>query len=320
MNGLISVIIPVYNVEKFLDECVLSVLNQSYENLEIILVNDGSTDSSPLICDKYAALDKRVRVVHKENGGLSSARNAGLDVATGECVTFLDSDDSVAPKSYQRLYETLKKNNAQISKMCFVSRKEGASAVLPDEQKEYLPRVITCDEYLEGIFTYKQSCSFCDKMFNRELFEKYRFVEGRLNEDLLLLGSLLLETSADICEIAYDGYFYLVRSGSITKQSFGKAITDTMYNCKELEELVIKHKKHLINKLYQLQLFQARTFIIKMPFDYISQKHKDYVFAINTIKRNRKHIKHGFFSLKDKVFLWLCCVNVTLAKKIAQKI
>ena len=320
MNGLISVIIPVYNVEKYLDECILSVLNQSYENLEIILVDDGSTDSSPQICDKYASLDKRVRVVHKGNGGLSSARNAGLDVATGECVTFLDSDDCIAPKAYQRLYETLKKNNAQISKMRFVSRQEGTGAVLPDEMKEYLPRVISCDEYLEGIFTYKQSCSFCDKMFKLELFEKHRFVEDRLNEDLLLLGGLLLETSVDIYEIPYDGYFYLTRIGSITKQGFGKAITDTMYNCKELEELVIKHKKYLINKLYQLQLFQARTFIIKMPFEYILQKHEDYVFALNTIKKNRKHIKNGFFSFKDKVFLWLCCISVSLAKQVAQRI
>ena len=108
---LISVIVPVYNVEKYLRQCLDSIINQTYRNLEIILVDDGSTDSSGIICDEYAQIDARIKVIHKENGGLSSARNAGLDVCTsgGDFIAFVDSDDWLEPDMYERLYETSKK-------------------------------------------------------------------------------------------------------------------------------------------------------------------------------------------------------------------
>ncbi|MDI1303790.1 MAG: glycosyltransferase, partial [bacterium] len=94
-NELISIIIPIYGVEKYIDKCILSVINQTYKNLEIILVDDGSPDNCPAICDQYAKKDSRIRVIHKINGGLSSARNSGIDIATGKYITFVDSDDSI---------------------------------------------------------------------------------------------------------------------------------------------------------------------------------------------------------------------------------
>ena len=104
-QGLISVIVPVYNVEQYLDRCVCSILNQTYQNLEIILVDDGATDSSGRMCDEYAKRDERIKVVHKQNGGLSDARNAGLAAATGEYIGYVDSDDWIEPDMYEKMYE-----------------------------------------------------------------------------------------------------------------------------------------------------------------------------------------------------------------------
>ena len=111
----VSIIIPVYNVEKYLEKCIKSVLNQTYQNLEIILVDDGSKDKSAIICDEYMVKDNRITVIHKQNGGLSSARNAGIEVATGEAVFFLDSDDYISKECIEKLVKLMKKNSADIS-------------------------------------------------------------------------------------------------------------------------------------------------------------------------------------------------------------
>ena len=110
-KSLISIIIPVYNVEKYLDRCISSVLDQTYQNLQIILVDDGSTDNCSELCEKYKILDARVRVIHKSNGGAADARNMGLQIADGEYIGFVDADDYIAKDMYECLYETLKKVN-----------------------------------------------------------------------------------------------------------------------------------------------------------------------------------------------------------------
>ena len=118
MEKKISVIVPVYQVEKYLERCIESIIHQTYENLEIILIDDGSKDNCPAICDKYQKMDPRITVIHKENGGLSSARNAGLDIATGDLVTFVDSDDYIEKDMLEVLNSNLKENGCDIS-VCF---------------------------------------------------------------------------------------------------------------------------------------------------------------------------------------------------------
>ena len=115
MQPLISIVIPVYKVEKYLERCILSIINQNYSNLEIILVDDGSPDDCGLICDNWAKIDNRIRVIHKENGGLSDARNAGIKIATGEFITFIDSDDYVLDNYIEYLLELIFKYNADIA-------------------------------------------------------------------------------------------------------------------------------------------------------------------------------------------------------------
>ena len=131
-NPLISVIIPVYNVREFLNRCVDCVINQKYKNLEIILVDDGSSDGCSLICDEYGNLDSRIKVIHKNNGGLSDARNAALDIMQGEFVTFIDSDDFVSEFYVENLYQAIKEKECDISASWFIDYYEGDK--LPEAQ------------------------------------------------------------------------------------------------------------------------------------------------------------------------------------------
>lgn len=190
-NPLISVIVPVYNAEPYLDKCVASILGQSYANLEVILVNDGSTDASGAICDTYAAKDSRIRVVHKTNGGQSSARNMALDMFTGEYVTFVDSDDWIEPDAYEKMLEMLLQYD---QKLVSAGRYDVDSAT--EEKRLGLcpakTEVITAEEMLGRLFTW-DGCdsSPCDKMYHRSLFDEIRFPLTSGSEDIAVVYRLI---------------------------------------------------------------------------------------------------------------------------------
>lgn len=317
MNELISVIIPIYGVENYLINCIESVRNQTYTNLEIILVDDESPDGCAEICDEYATKDKRIRVVHKLNGGLSDARNAGLDIATGEYITFVDGDDTLNKDTLQILLEIIHQYDICIAKNKF---RDVTDSRIPEEQcnnKEALKiNLIKYDEYIKQFCTYQTSCSFCDKLFKREVFDKYRFKKGRTNEDLLLLSTILMENEYDIVEVEYAGYNYLQRENSITKTKFGKSITDTIYNCVELVDASKRIRPNLTTFFIGLTLYQIRTFLILMPNYYIKNRNEDYIVAYEFIVKNKSEILGAFFSLKDKCFLELFCLNPSFVKRI----
>ena len=182
-KDLISVIIPVYNVEKYLDKCLDSLVNQTYKDLEIILVDDGSPDNCPAMCDGWAKKDNRIKVVHKENGGLSSARNAGLDIALGEFVAFVDSDDWVDLNTFEAAYKMISLGNYDLS----------IFSLLPEygtETEQYIIRYDTnyCDrkELFGLILDADYVCGYvCNKMFKRTLIGDLRFDESLLScEDI----------------------------------------------------------------------------------------------------------------------------------------
>jgi glycosyltransferase involved in cell wall biosynthesis len=185
MNDLISIIIPVYNMEKYLDRCLYSVLNQTYENLEIILVDDGSTDSSPKMCDEYALKDGRVKVVHKGNGGLSDARNAGLGVASGAYIGYVDSDDWVELDMYERMYIACVENDAELAVCRYFCEYEDNTVDNGTDKVEVLDR----DEILKIYITDKDGYmiynSVWSKLFKRELVEGVIFPKGRNSEDIM---------------------------------------------------------------------------------------------------------------------------------------
>lgn len=186
MSKKVSVIIPVYNVEKYLRRCVDSVLAQTYKNLEVILVDDGSPDGCPQICDEYATRDSRVTALHKKNGGQSSARNAALDCPlTGDYVTFVDSDDWIAPDTYEYAISIIEKHQAQA--MQFDVKLTSDEASKPDETTEDI-KVLKDKEileyYLDSSTRRSGGFSVCRCVFDAPTAKRYRFREGKINEDI----------------------------------------------------------------------------------------------------------------------------------------
>ena len=181
---LVSVVIPVYKVEAFLDRCVQSVCAQSYRNLEIVLVDDGSPDGCPALCDAWAEKDARVRVRHQQNAGLAAARNRGVELATGEYVSFVDSDDYLAPDAIELLLRLLREQEADIAAADCVKTQEDSVAF--DRTGEERVRVFTGEEAcmtLQGWELYMPMVTAWGKLFPRELLLREPFKEGRLHED-----------------------------------------------------------------------------------------------------------------------------------------
>lgn len=224
----ISVIVPVYQAEKYIIRCIESILVQTYQNLEIILVDDGSIDKSGVICDEYAKKDSRIRVIHKKNAGVSAARNQGLDIATGEYITFVDSDDYIDANMYANMIERAKKFQCDVV-MCDCEKVEGLSKIpythniraglYTEEQlqKEYYPHLLMA-ENLE----YPATISNCLLLFKRKLGSGKdipRYIEGiRFSEDLLFGAELIYRARSFYYMKGQNFYYYCMNSQSATHQ------------------------------------------------------------------------------------------------------
>ena len=230
-KDLISVVVPVYNVEDYLNRCVDSIVNQTYKNLEIILVDDGSTDSSGKICDDCAKDDERIKVIHKENGGLSDARNAGIDIASGKYITFVDSDDVISHDCVNFLYELLKNNNSSIS-VCDYQLFKDKIKVKKIKRKCVNYSRMEMLEYI--LYGGHNLISACGKLYDISLFNSVRYPKGCLYEDVYTTY-LLYEKSENVVVSNEKKYFYFVRSNSITNKNFSKKnyeILNWIYYCK----------------------------------------------------------------------------------------
>lgn len=216
MQGdLISIIIPIYNVQKYLNKCVKSVLEQTYGNLEIILVDDGSTDSSGEICDKCKESDERIVVIHKKNGGLSDARNAGIDISKGEYLFFLDADDYLSPNAIEIMYSKIISENADLAICNFTwTNSEGekfcGEDVICDEilnKEDLLGKLVKSDNFYYVVAW--------NKLYARKLFEKLRFTYGKIHEDEFIVHRIFGECNkaVSLSEILY---YYIKTNNSIT--------------------------------------------------------------------------------------------------------
>lgn len=220
IHGLISIIIPVYNVRQYLDKCIQSVVNQSYRNIEIIIVDDGSNDGSETICDEWAKKDDRIRVFHKKNGGSSDARNLGLRQAKGEFIGFVDSDDYIKSDMYELLYEAM--NDGADIACC------GTTIVYPDKwgrkptgyDKAPNRIVMNNKEAMKELLMIRYlSFSSCDKIFKRKLFVNTCFPVGRTCEDLPTIYKVV-KASSRVINIGTSKYFYRYRADSISRKKF----------------------------------------------------------------------------------------------------
>lgn len=219
MQDLISVIVPIYNVEKYLERCIQSIQNQTYTNLEIILVDDGSPDKCGEICDRYAALDDRIKVIHKPNGGVSDARNVGLNSMTGKYLTFIDPDDYVHPQLIEILFLSLQQKDAQVSVISWIGIGE-------DEQKEIKDIHVTGEMIreidgrdLQNVYfnQTKERITYTvpwGKLYKSDVFNGIKYPVGKIHEDEHVTYKLLYNAKK-IVYINQELYFYLTRSSSI---------------------------------------------------------------------------------------------------------
>ncbi|MCH5234643.1 MAG: glycosyltransferase family 2 protein [Muribaculaceae bacterium] len=209
---IISVIVPVYNVEMYLSACLDSILTQSYRNLEVIIINDGSTDFSLKIAEKYSESDDRVIVYSYENAGLSEARNRGLSVATGKYVTFVDSDDLLLQDSIKVMYDELKKYQADIVEGKIIRGKIIDHNIKTNKIKS---EIFTVEEAISNVLYQKKLLpSACGKLYRKELFDSFNFEKGILYEDLNIFYKILSKCSK-IVWLDYTVYFYRDTEGSI---------------------------------------------------------------------------------------------------------
>lgn len=216
--SIISVIVPIYGVEEYLDRCVQSIVDQTYSNLEIILVDDGSPDKCPAMCDAWAEKDTRIKVIHKKNGGLSDARNAGMAVATGELIGFVDSDDWISPNMYQLLYDDMCHNGSDIS-CCgiqMVWENSEAHQMLTMEGD-----IVLANE--EAMISLIQESwlkhPVVNRLYKKECVKGVCFPYKRLHEDVFW-GYQVIANANKVSIIGETGYFYLQRDGSIMGQDF----------------------------------------------------------------------------------------------------
>ena len=217
MNELLSIIIPVYNVEKYLDRCIKSVLNQTYNNLEIILVDDGSTDKSPEICDKYAKNDTRIKVIHKKNGGVSEARNCGIEIAKGTYLGFVDSDDFIKENMYEFLMSALKRTNSDIA-TCgrFICDEKITYRKYVSKKEVVLDAKNALQELLNGGIINEASY---DKIYKKELFDNIRFPVGETNEDIVTIPFVIEKANKVVCT-GVPLYYYCMNPTSITHSEY----------------------------------------------------------------------------------------------------
>lgn len=276
MKPIISIIIPVYKVEQYLDECVMSVINQTYKNLEIILVDDGSPDSCPKKCDEWAARDSRIKVLHKKNGGLSSARNAGLAVATGEYIGFIDSDDYVDTAMYEDLMHIIKQNeNIMVVSSPIILNTDGVFTPYKVGTYTYKKNgeTMTFQEYMQLFLGDEMDATVWNKLYNRRFIET-SFREGRNNEDYLFMYYNVknkYNTDNLLAVSATPHYFYRKTPQSICHQpttSANRLFFDEIYNMMEImNDLKIWNPK-LIEKVvpkFEGKMILACDQMIKYP-------------------------------------------------------
>lgn len=295
MEKLISVIIPVYNVEDYLRRCVDSILAQSYRNLEILLVDDGSPDGSGAICDDYAARDPRVRVIHKENGGLSSARNIAIDQAKGEYLTFVDSDDWLEPDACRLLADGLERYDAGIA--CVgnwdVDSQTGEKTlgVCPEREE-----CITGEEMAGRIFTWDGCDSAaCDKMYRRELFRGYRYPEGMVCEDIPVTYRLALD-AGKVVLLDKPVYNYFHHPGSITNAALSDKSFHFSQHTAGIYDYIREHHPKILPQAEFLRVRSLASILLMLEFAGREERRR-YADQYRQLRRAlRKHVR----------FVWSC--------------
>ena len=315
MEPLVSVIIPVYNVVNYLREAVDSIINQTYNNLEIILVDDGSIDGSATVCDQYL-YDSRVTVVHQENKGLSGARNTGLDIMTGEYVAFLDSDDAFYPEMIQTMITEIKDNEADLVVCGFYSYRTEKGLLSRTRQTHkgcyFKKERISGAEALKRLFFGEINYAVWNKIYCRKLWEGLRFSEGRVYEDVQVMYELLGKCKK-VLLLPEIMVAYRIRTDSITKTASIQNVKDYLYSQQlravQMEKCVPDRFSE--EELKQFEEVQLRSLIRQYSQWMTSHPDKESKAVLEEtrtqIKQKRGRIQ--LLSFKTRIMYQLCMIS-----------
>lgn len=315
----VSIIIPVYNVEQYLERCINSVLNQTYTNIEIILVDDGSTDNSGAICDKYKDMDNRIDVIHKKNGGLSSARNIAIPLIKGTYVVFVDSDDWIDSDMITDMVKIIKEYDADIVS-CEVVRTTGVDN--NDYKKKYDKSITTYtkDEYLQIYFKIKGNKTIYyahSKIYKKEVIEENLYPIGLTSEDVVGTLKTILNSNK-IVNVNYPYYNYYINNNSITG-SFSEKDFDLLDIWDEVIDICKKNDNGAYVNYAKLNRNRINyTLLMRMA---INLKYKDMdklykdkkIQLLNNLKKNKKEILNNKLPLSRKITIQMICLNYRLS-------
>ena len=316
MSPLISVVVPIYKVEKYLDKCVESLVNQTYKNLEIILVDDGAPDNCPEMCDKWAEMDHRIKVIHKPNGGLSDARNAGMKEVKGEYVAFIDSDDYVAVEFIEKLYNVMKKEQSDIVE-CEVLKFTENEIPSP----EYDDNAVESFDTVKGLSLLIADDRFhqhvWNKLYRSEIALSVEFAKGKLNEDEIWTYQIFSK-AFKVTKVNLPMYFYLQRGGSIMGTSYNIRRLDALEAKVQRQEYIEENFPELATQA-KIDLFGSCIFACQSVMKFMSGDDKKK--AENIISTHAKKYKLRRAELKqikgnNRFWFGLACVSLSFCCKI----
>lgn len=309
MNDLISVIVPIYKVEPYLDKCIASIVNQTYKNLEIILVDDGSPDNCPAMCDSWAERDSRIRVIHKPNGGLSDARNAGMAVATGELLAFVDSDDWISPDMYEYLYQRLTEDGSDVA-ACGVQliwENGTPPCMLTCEGNRVLDREEAMQAIIEESWL-KQPVVY--KIYKTKLIKDIKFPVGKYHEDVFW-SYQAIGRAQKVSVSNHIGYYYLQRGGSIMGEGYSPkrldAVEAKVQRCAYIQERFPEISALATKNLWFTCIYQGQLAVRELPPAAAKRTmaYLEGVLADNPLRSHAGNLKET---------MWLAMANIDLLK------
>lgn len=301
MKNLITVVVPIYNVEKYLNKCIESILKQTYTNLEIILVDDGSTDNCGKICDEFADKDKRIIVIHKKNGGLSDARNTGINIAKGKYITFIDSDDFITENAIELLYNNIVKYRKEIS-VGLINTFTNENGIKINKKNEII-WVYDREQAMEQLlYNSIYTSSTAGKLFETKLFKNIRFPYGKKYEDLATVYKLVFESNGVVIsnQIVYN--YFTARQGSIMNEKFSPTRMDALYYTEDILKFIKEKIPDIEDAAIIRLVIECRDILVEIPN---KEEYKEYEeYAYKYIKKYKlKTIFNKKLPLKRKVSL-----------------
>ena len=317
MGEKISVIVPVYNVEQYLERCIDSIINQTYTNLEIILVNDGSTDNSGKLCDELAKKDERIRVIHKENGGLSDARNRGIDEAESDLVGFIDSDDYIDSDMYEVLLKNLNNTDADLS-MCALYDVYNNTPEAQVTNKETWE--LSSEQAIKMVMEAKiLSVTAVNKLYRKSLFSDLKFEVGKIAEDAFIMIKLL-DKCEKIVATNEKKYYYVHRENSITTQKFSTKFLNVI-EAYEQNSNIILEKYPKLKDVAQTRMNWAYFYVLDRLLldDNYNDKELENKL-ISYLKNHRKDILNDpLFTKGRKIGFIALLLSRNLYRKLIEK-